>query len=247
MLTRVVTILAINMFKQKFALMLVLIILISYMLFLYCDYNNINFLVSSSAIKYFSIILCFLLCFSLRDNPIKIRDYNFLQFGLLLTIFADLCLLLLNFFPLGIAIFCFVQITYSLRYNPNHFRELLKFFLFVLSIIIATYFLLDYFGTHLDLIFPISLFYSVCLFSSVIMAIRAFIKNLYPSPNKYLILIGMILFLLCDINVGIFNITNLISSNSINTTQLNLISGFLMWFFYLPSQLLLSLSGHSYT
>ena len=196
--------------------------------------------------KYFSIILCFLLAWSLSPNPINKLDYYLLQLGLFLTLFADLCLLLLNIFPLGIAMFCLVQITYSIRYNHDHFKRLIKFFLAAAFIIIMTYILLDRSNIHLDLVFPISLFYALCLFTSVITALRGFIKKTYPSPNKYFILIGMLLFLLCDINVGIFNVTNLIYPSSTTITQLSLISGFLMWFFYLPSQLLLSLSGCNY-
>lgn len=55
-----------------------------------------------------------------------------------------------------------------------------------------------------------------------------------------MILIGMILFLLGDINVAMSYISKEISVSLGNNFSL------LIWVFYLPSQALLSLSGYKY-
>jgi hypothetical protein len=91
---------------------------------------------------------------------------------------------------------------------------------------------------------PISLFYGICLLISVIKAIKASINNLYTSKSKHMIVFGMVLFLLCDTCVALSNITVIFPLSGYKMTSLHTISSLLIWVFYLPSQLLLSLSGN---
>jgi len=98
----------------------------------------------------------------------------------------------------------------------------------------------DLFIIKIDFLFAIAFFYSICLLGSTIEAIKAFRNNLYPYPNKHIILWGMVLFLLCDVNVAITYLTR-----EHFTTLFN-ISSLLIWVFYLPSQVLLSISGYKF-
>ena len=75
---------------------------------------------------------------------------------------------------------------------------------------------------------------------TTIEAIKAYRYNLYPEPNKYLMLFGMLLFLFGDINVGLAYLLKGSSTSFYN------ISIQLIWVFYLPSQVLLSLSGYNF-
>jgi len=55
---------------------------------------------------------------------------------------------------------------------------------------------------------------------------------------------GMVLFLLCDINVGIFNLSGFINVGPVYEVLYG-ISSISMWLFYAPSQVLIVLSGDS--
>ena len=62
----------------------------------------------------------------------------------------------------------------------------------------------------------------------------------FPHPRMFLI--GLILFLLCDINVLLFNLSAYINVSSEMYAVLQIASTVLMWAFYLPSQVLIVLS-----
>ena len=61
-------------------------------------------------------------------------------------------------------------------------------------------------------------------------------------PHPVMFLIGLLLFLICDINVLIFNLGSYISINSETFVILQNASTILMWTFYLPSQVLIVFS-----
>ncbi len=88
----------------------------------------------------------------------------------------------------------------------------------------------------------IGLYYAICLLTSLTKAIKAYKYEIYPNPNGQMIALGMILFLLCDINVALYNILGYIGKVNVFYN----ISFVSMWLFYLPSQVLLALSGYRY-
>ncbi|MCB2291132.1 lysoplasmalogenase family protein [Clostridium sp. CS001] len=234
-----------------------LIILILYVLFLYMDLYDVKTVITSEYIKYMSIILCFILSIL----PIKkllggrdivnnsythianYRDRLLLQFGMFITVIADLCLVIFDFYILGVVFFSMVQIIYSVRYDPKKQKVTLINFFIAFQFIVLSYFTVRLFIREISILLPISLFYSICLLTSVIKAIKAFKSNLYPLPNKYMVVLGMILFLLCDICVALSNVTTILPIEAHFIISLQQIASFLIWVFYLPSQLLLSLSG----
>lgn len=61
--------------------------------------------------------------------------------------------------------------------------------------------------------------------------------------HKLLFLIGLILFLLCDLNVLIYNLGDFFEINTGIYKNLKNAADILMWAFYLPSQVLIALSG----
>lgn len=75
----------------------------------------------------------------------------------------------------------------------------------------------------------------MCILTGILKSIEAGRKNIYLNPNRNMVIWGMILFALCDINVALTRIKSL-----------NEISFSLIWIFYLPSQVLLSLSGYKF-
>jgi hypothetical protein len=240
---------------------IVLIILILYVLFLYMDFYDAKAIITSKSIKYSCIILCFLLSiFSTKSsllgldknkhshththmNIVNNRDVLLLQLGLFITIIADLCLVIFDFYILGVVFFSMVQIIYSVRYAPENRKVTIISFFITFQCIGLSYLIASLFIKKINILLPISLFYSICLITSVIKSIKAFKNNLYKSPNKYMIVLGMILFLFCDICVALSNIDVCLPLTACTLVRFQQISSFLIWVFYLPSQLLLALSG----
>lgn len=197
------------------------------------------FFLSSDYIKYFCILLCFFLSLIIGNHNLHEKDLRLLQLGLFLTCLADLCLIILNCFTLGIALFCLVQITYSVRYKPYNSLLTLKHLALIFTSIFTIYLIINFTLMKLDILIVFALFYATCLITSVSRAL----KNKYPKPNKYMVAWGMIFFLLCDINVALRNATILFSLPQSFTTLTYGLSTVLIFIFYLPSQLLLAISG----
>lgn len=214
-----------------------------YILFLYSDIFDIKMVVSSSALKYISVVLCFIITLFIGKDGFGKRDRLLLQIGLFIAILADLCLLILGYHVLGIALFCLVQIIYYNRYRGGKAcRPPLIFikFIVIFLLIMVGYFIINLVSVKVDFLFAMAFFYSVCLIFSTLESVNASKNKLYPCYNKYMIIVGMALFLLSDIAIAIFNM-----SKEFNTCMYN-ISASLIWGFYLPSQVLLSVSGYRF-
>ena len=225
------------------------IILILYLLFIYLDFFNTEFFISTKYIKYLSILLCFSLSIILNKNSFgdinSRKDIFLLELAMFITTIADLFIVILDFYLLGVVLFSFVQIVYSVRYSTKKTKGILINFLITFLCILLLYSIISIFKNETNILVPISIFYFICLLTSVGKAILVCKNNLYPAPNKYMIIIGMVLFLLCDICVALSNISMLVPLVGYPILLVSQISSFLIWVFYLPSQLLLALSGDS--
>lgn len=234
--------------KKVYELILIqivfVLITIFYFTFLYIDIFYSQYLQLSNNMKFACIILCFFLSLLSKNNAIDTCNIKLLQVGLFLTVIADFILLILDsYYEFGIAIFSAVQITYSIRYGVGNKRNTIKKYIIILGIIFVIYTIVNTF-LKIDLLIPISLFYGFCLIINVYKSIIVYARNLYPKPNGAMVVVGMILFLFCDINVAIYNIIR--STYFLFNTLLYKISFVSIWLFYLPSQVLLSLSGYKF-
>lgn len=229
-------------YKIKIVKKILIVIGALYFIFLYMDIFKIQALISSDTIKFISIILIFIISLLLREYALDSKRIVLLQIGLFITIFADLFLLLLNRnYILGVALFSIVQILNSIRYDLTKARKTFKNFIIMFLIL-----LLVYFSVEVDFLFLIVIYYIICLLISTIRGIGVYIYGLYPSPNKEIIALGMIFFLLCDINVGLYNIIGYLNSIGKCTNLSSTIFPIWIWLFYLPSQILLSLSEYRF-
>ncbi|MBU5482703.1 hypothetical protein KQI86_00105 [Clostridium sp. MSJ-11] len=237
-----------NLLALKSLLLKVLLVLICilYFLFLYMDLFNVGIFIASDSIKYICTILCFIISLMTGKDSFNRRDLLLLQGGLFFTVLADLCLLIRDYFTLGVFFFCIVQILYSIRYKSTEVKLTLLRFITISYITIIVYLMVNFWIIEFDLLFAAAFFYLLCLIISITRAIKACKNDIYPSPNKYMILLAMLLFLLGDINVGLYNITRLVNLSGELPTLLHNTSGILIWIFYLPSQVLLSLSGYRF-
>lgn len=222
-------------YKSKIIKAVLIIIIIIYISHIYVEFFNIKKEIPMDVIKYISILLCFLITLISEGNEINNLDNRLLQIGMFFTVIADLFLVILNYHILGVLTFCIVQMVYIARYTAGKFHHTIRKLIMILILICSIYFLVNKIIIELDFLIPLGFFYSICLLISILKSIEAGKKNIYIDPNKSMIIWGMILFALCDLNVALARIELLHS-----------ISSSLIWIFYLPSQVLLSLSGYKY-
>ncbi len=220
----------------KIKKMIVFSFILIYILFLYCDitkYYKISSL--STYIKFTGIILCFLLSLFIGNDGHDSIDTKLLVSALFFTLTADYFLLFEKNLKTGVVFFCIVQSLYIIR----HSRKTLltsSYFIIVSVIIITITFLTSFIHIYnIDQVFKAILFlYGILLFISTFSAIRTTWFTRYPRSTSNKVALGLVLFMLCDINVALFNTFNSFSD----------ITGFLIWLFYFPSQVLLALSGY---
>lgn len=187
-----------------------------------------------------------------------------LQAGLFFTLISDLFILVLDYYFYGVLIFILVQQIYSIRLIRKHVSLRLKlrkpdqskrgrvtlfFYLKRLliqmvsaGIVILT---LQLCKVTPDRLLVTSIFYFICILTNTFSALHIAFRERNDKSNL-LYGIGMLFFLLCDINVGLFNLSGFITLPNEVYTIIYSYSSILMWTFYAPSQILIALSSHSY-
>lgn len=226
-----------------------------YISFLYFDFSKNNSSISS-LIKYTSIFMCLLFVFipvKKELNSTNIKDTFILRFALIFTFISDYFLLFTDKIVVGILTFIVVQLLYLIRiYNWKLDASLidrskkplyLYFFRNILSTILVLIPICIFLRKpSLDtiLIILLAAFYFISLLLNFIDTINISPKT--RSKRVKIFATGLLLFLLCDINVGLFNLAYYIPINPFIYIKLYNISSIAMWLFYLPSQVLISLS-----
>lgn len=230
---------------KKSQVMMVLSIICTYITFIFLDILNVSKINYSTKLKFLSIVLCFLLSLLIDKNGYDKKDTLLLQSALFLTTSADFSLLFLNNYIIGVSVFCIVQIIYIIRHSRNHKsnKGILKWFKFIMIIIFLIIINLNTSLFQNSLIVICGL-YEVLLLTSVYVSFRTIKREFYPNLTCRIITAGMILFMLCDINVAIANLNFIYDILLLGTIKLQAVSQFLIWIFYLHSQLLLALSGY---
>lgn len=228
---------------NKSTKIILICIIILYLFFIVVDLNFQNTGSKYSTLaKYIGVLLCFTLTIMIGTKGHDVIDTKLLQSAFLFTAFADYCLLISNEFIVGVLIFCIVQIIYIFRFT-RHLISRGKIFICILSVytvfalVVFTIYKIYGFDLKLSLI---CLLYACLIIASLITAIRTLSSGFFPFYASMMICIGMILFFMCDVNVFLFNILELSGGYFAG------ICGFLIWLFYLPAQVLLSLSGYKY-
>jgi hypothetical protein len=163
---------------------------------------------------------------------INIKDKQLVQAARFFTLIADFYLVILNNCEIGIAAFCIVQTIYIVRYSAMCKAKRIRLLFLVpinLMLGLVVYQLkLQSLNKTLTVLAAI---YGCLLITSLYLAVKT---------RQYIIGVGMVLFFMCDTNVALYNI---ITRTQNSFSQAEFIIGFLIWLFYLPSQLLLTLSG----
>ena len=206
-----------------------------YLSFLFIDKGIFVTRIESSTLKYASISLC--LVFSLYCLIRKRKIVNcFIPIALVFTLISDYFLLFntnQNLYVYGLITFIITQLIYFafILYLRKSKLELLinllvRFLLTIAALVVAFYL------NYSDVLTILALVYFVELLSNFLYS-----TFLIKFDKEYLIFsLGLLLFIGCDINVGLNNVHLF---EGIDYSLVN----FLMWVFYLPSQVLLSLTN----
>ena len=178
----------------------------------------------------------------------KKRIFNLYVFlALLFTLVADTFLVLLSpylnyaYQCIAMAAFSVCQIFYMLailtikKSKQEMWINLISRLSFLVVLQVVAFFII---GMKFDLLVPLSVLYFSQLICNIVLGF--FHVRSYP-----LLAFGLLLFLGCDIFIGLGYLSNILGLpadhfiNVVVTFPFNF-----AWLFYLPSQILLSLSGH---
>ncbi len=187
----------------------------------------------SMGIKYFGIVLCFLFALS---NAFRGKNCLTLSLALLFTLIADWFLLVKNDnYVFGVCSFIVVQAIYFVRLIDDgvSFKRSGIIRAFAIAVVISILYVLEL----LDILTFVVSIYFVNLVLNAVDGYTLFSKS---TKNK-LFAIGMTLFIFCDLSVGLNNLSSYADVSKIATFIK--IASFAMWVFYLPSQVLIALSG----
>jgi hypothetical protein len=179
-------------------------------------------------VKYAGLIVCAVIALVVwRMTPRK-RDGRLQVVTFCFTVIADYFLLFTDDFAIGVIIFWGAHLSALVRYR----RQWLQIGIALTGVgaVICTIMALT--GRSIAVLYTACIVYAVLILSVTVAAF------LYKQPKAANICsrLGMVLFLCCDINVAIFN-------TATPDTPLYNTSAPLMWLFYLPAQILLSLSA----
>ena len=188
--------------------------------------NPLNF--TLTVIKIGGIFLC--LCYTFIIYP---RD-RLIQLAFLATFVADIVLAINNTAEIGILIFLIVQILHAIRLEGKHYiTQIISFIVFALAMLI-----INLFTNFAPMLYVICGFYIVAIVTNTYISWRWWrrqLENLHAGSAFF----GFALFLCCDICTGI----SYLSLINIFPGFLYSIANFFAWFFYYPSQVLVSNSS----
>ncbi|MBQ9020323.1 hypothetical protein IJ096_03320 [Candidatus Saccharibacteria bacterium] len=180
-----------------------------------------------TVIKYTGIVLC--LVYAFKKWP---KDY-LLQIALLFTLLADTILVFDHTSTIGVFVFCIAQFFHLARLSQFHFSPR-AFTVYIIIILLVVAFGIT---QHLQIMYPLAGVYLITLIFNVISA-HAWYASAHTVPSLCAIC-GFILFFCCDFNVGI----SYFSAVGALPIVLFAPANYLAWFFYYPSQVLISNSS----
>lgn len=218
---------------------------------------------TSSAIKFVSILLCLVMSIVIQLRSERFLDRVMLSIALSFTVFADIFLLFTDYYVIGVCCFCVVQTLYLVRIvnmkgevgciegrirSRNLYRKGKRLFLeqFIKRILISSVIvgILLVIKFPVDMLFSITTFYFISFICNIILVYQIRAKSHYFHGDIRLGLFwgGLVLFFCCDIMVGIFNAAGYVPLQEDIYRTLYQVSSIGMWVFYLPGQVMITLS-----
>lgn len=159
----------------------------------------------------------------------KEKDNRIVNIALIFTVIADVCLVLLREYFLGVPVFAIVQVCYAARFSFLSGKPLVGEILkrTVPAVIMGG--LVAYF---VDPAIGLTVFYG---WTFAVNFVHGFeLQILKPSKRHLTFCIGLVLFACCDLCVGITNLVpSFMSEQMIHNASIA------TWIFYLPSQIII--------
>lgn len=198
-----------------------------------------NLIQASAVLKFASILVNTIMLFIYLRKGSE-RKTGKMVAALILTLFADVFLILLDrCYLLGVLLFCSVQSLYGLELI---FLKTDKPWKRILGRVLA-------YGVVLGVLFAADMLDALTAASAYSMTQLSInmVSSFHLSRKKKerwirLMAAGLALFWLCDASVGLRNAASYIGSFP---AVLSTIAGYIIWWFYLPSQMLLVQSVRS--
>lgn len=212
----------------------------------------------STGIKFGVVLLCLVYTILTREGNGS-RDLSLVRSALFFTLVSDYIILFLpeEAYLSGVLTFIIVQQLYGIRLKGSDNRSeglpegkgaytsLLLRLGTQLITAITILLLLRLVEVRMDSLLIASVFYFTCLVHNVINSIRIAVRRPYTKSNVFFA-VGLVLFLLCDVNVGFFNMAAFIPCSGAWIQLVYRLATILMWIFYAPSQVLIALSAAKY-
>lgn len=218
--------------------------LLIYVLFIYFDIFRPSLYVLSNYMKFLSIIIC--VFYVILSFPFRTKNLDrwLILLAILFTLTSDWFILIRDRYNYGLVTFILVQYLYLIRIHYHNKKVTVAFFMgkLLVNMAIASCIItiLLFLKVDVDSLVLLSLFYFTTFIMNVLYGIYQY--HMRKDNSFLLFLVGLFLFLLCDINVGIFNITSYVTISANWFMVIEKFSVVGMWMFYLPSQVLISLS-----
>lgn len=177
------------------------------------------------------IVLCFLYVVIYFSH-----DY-WLLLAMGATCIADLILAGNNISPLGIAVFVSAQVFHLLHLLTLQ-KSPTKRYVFIYIALAISLLTLNFVFDFLPMLYLACGLYAVLLATNIIISFR-YRKKEPDNPKAWFAFFGFILFASCDFCTGVsyFSLIGLFPASFYD------LANFIVWFFYYPSQILLSNTG----
>jgi len=178
-------------------------------------------------LKFIFIVACFVIAATSYFFCQSKKDWAWLIAGLLFTVGADYFLVIQNHHLMGVAVFCFAHVCYILR-GLNSEKHKQK-----MALVVAPFLTMA-----IVIAFANGAIFVLAGIYATLFSLNIAVNLKFCKINKPIVLTGLILFALCDVNVLLFN-----SPHQLGIPVVFPFAFQLIWVFYLPSQLLLAVSG----
>ena len=188
-------------------------------------------------IKFSFIVLCFIIALCSFWFCRSKKDWAYLAVAMAFTMLSDFFLVLIGNDRIGVFVFCFVHMTYILRVSDDHNKSMSQIAAIICGGGLA--FAAFVFIPALPLIDPLIVFgivYGSLFVLNLIHHIKYFLRG---GANRKIMIIGLILFALCDIHVLMFNLHRFV----LIPPEITFWGRAWIWVYYTPSQILLGVSA----
>ena len=220
-------------FLKAVRIICVILAVCLYVVYMYLDLKGIWADVSVR-LKYVSIIICALASMAVCIEK-KTQSSVLIFISFIFTLAADINLLLKDSYFAGVCLFFIVQQLHMFNIcSKEKYIKVMSAGIFGGLLIYMLYYAV--FGVHDRVVPAAAVYFTTFVFNNIMLCTKRCRERFHKLYR-----LGMLLFVMCDINVGFFNIayyTDIVISN-----KFYFVASAAMWGFYLPGQLLIALYG----